>query len=213
MTPPRRPVGRRPGLTQTRQAILAAAQTAFTEKGYAEATIRQVAGAAGVDPALVLHYFGSKDGLFEAALRADQPTWGLVELAAEGDVHSLGERFVRHYLGLWENPEQSARMLAVFRAASVSPSAAAMVAALIGEAVMAPLARSIGSPNAELRATLAGSHLFGTSTARYVLHVEPLASLDRDALVGYLGPVIQHYLTGDLDQAQIEAASATTRGR
>jgi AcrR family transcriptional regulator len=212
MTPPRRPVGRRPGPTQTRSAILAAAQAAFTEDGYAGTTIRRVAAAAGVDQALVLHYFASKDGLFAAALRADPPLRGLVELA-EGDVRTLGVRLVRRYLAMWEDPRQSGRMLAVFRAASTSPSAAAMVTAFIGEAVMAPLARSIGSANAELRATLAGSHLFGTSVARYVLRVEPLASLPGEALVAHLGPVIQHYLTGDLDEPLLStspgAGSAT----
>jgi AcrR family transcriptional regulator len=200
MTPPRRPVGRRPGPTRTRSAILAAAQVAFAEDGYAGTTIRRVAAAAGVDQALVLHYFASKDGLFAAALRADPPLRELVELTEEGDVRTLGVRLVRRYLEMWEDPGRSGRMLAVFRAASTSPSAAAMVTAFIGEAVMAPLARSIGSANAELRATLAGSHLFGTSVARYVLRVEPLASLPGEALVAYLGPVIQHYLTGDLDE-------------
>ncbi|HEV7790956.1 MAG TPA: TetR family transcriptional regulator [Pseudonocardia sp.] len=212
MTRPPRPVGRRPGPTQTRADILAAAQTAFTEDGYAGATIRRVAGAAGVDQALVLHYFGSKDGLFAAALRANPPIRGLVELATQGDIHTLGERLVRQYLELWEDPESSGRLLAVFRAASVSPSAAATVAAFIGEAVMAPLARSIGSENAELRATLAGSHLFGTAAARYVLRVEPLASLDGEVLVGYLGPVIQHYLTGDLDEARSSTSSEAVGG-
>src|SRR5882757_1219698 len=104
MTPPRRPVGRRPGPTQTRSAILAAAQVAFAEDGYAGTTIRRVAAAAGVDQALVLHYFASKDGLFAAALRADPPLRELVELTEEGDVRTLGVRLVRRYLEMWEDP-------------------------------------------------------------------------------------------------------------
>ncbi|HTF49134.1 MAG TPA: TetR family transcriptional regulator [Pseudonocardia sp.] len=212
MAEPRRSTGRRPGPTQTREAILAAAQDAFAEDGYAGATIRGVARAAGVDQALVLHYFGSKDGLFAAALRVNPPLRGLAEVVGHGDVRNLGERLVRRYLELWENPETSCQLLAIFRAASVSPSASAMVAEFIGEQVMSPLARGIGSENAEVRATMAGSHLFGTAAARYVLRVEPLASLDGDTLVAIMGPVIQHYLTGELSAAPISPASATMPG-
>jgi AcrR family transcriptional regulator len=212
MAEPRRSTGRRPGPTQTREAILAAAQDAFAEDGYAGATIRGVARAAGVDQALVLHYFESKDGLFAAALRVNPPLRGLAEVVGHGDVRNLGERLVRRYLELWENPETSCRLLAIFRAASVSPSASAMVAEFIGEQVMSPLARGIGSENAEVRATMAGSHLFGTAAARYVLRVEPLASLDGDTLVAIMGPVIQHYLTGELSAAPISPASATMPG-
>jgi AcrR family transcriptional regulator len=212
MAEPRRSTGRRPGPTQTREAILAAAQDAFAEDGYAGATIRGVARAAGVDQALVLHYFESKDGLFAAALRVNPPLRGLAEVVGHGDVRNLGERLVRRYLELWENPETSCQLLAIFRAASVSPSASAMVAEFIGEQVMSPLARGIGSENAEVRATMAGSHLFGTAAARYVLRVEPLASLDGDTLVAIMGPVIQHYLTGELSAAPISPASATMPG-
>jgi AcrR family transcriptional regulator len=208
MAQPRRSTGRRPGPTQTRAAILAAAEAAFVEEGYAGATIRGVARAAGVDQALVLHYFESKDGLFAAALRTNPPLHGLVEVVGQGDIHDLGERLVRRYLRLWEDPETSTRLLAIFRAASMSASASAMVAEFIGEEVMAPLAEGIGSENAKVRATLAGSHLFGTSAARYVLRVEPLASLSGECLVAILGPVIQHYLTGDLDHAQISSPTA-----
>jgi AcrR family transcriptional regulator len=207
MAQPRRSTGRRPGPTQTREAILAAAEAAFVEEGYAGATIRGVARAAGVDQALVLHYFESKDGLFAAALRTNPPLHRLVEVVGHGDIHDLGERLVRCYLRLWEDPETSTRLLAIFRAASMSASASAMVAEFIGE-VMAPLAEGIGSENAKVRAALAGSHLFGTSAARYVLRVEPLASLAGECLVAILGPVIQHYLTGDLDHAQISPPTA-----
>src|SRR5882757_393210 len=200
MAQPRRSTGRRPGPTQTREAILAAAAAAFVEEGYAGATIRGVARAAGVDQALVLHYFESKDGLFAAALRTNPPLRALAEVAGQGDVHDLGERLVRRYLELWEDPVTSTRLLAIFRAASMSASASAMVA------------EGIGSENAKVRATLAGSHLFGTSAARYVLRVEPLASLDGDTLVAIMGPVIQHYLTGELSAAPIIPASATPPG-
>ncbi|TDD12963.1 TetR/AcrR family transcriptional regulator [Nonomuraea diastatica] len=193
-----RPGGRRPGATRTRIDILAAAQQSFAEHGYVLTTIRGVARAAGVDPALVLQFFGSKDGLFDAALRDDPPIRSLVSLAGEGDPSDLGARLAARYLELWEDPHTGPRMLAVVRAAGAAPSASAMVTAFMTDAVMLPLARAIDADQAELRATLTGAYLFGVATARYVLRVEPLAVLDRQAAVAYVAPVVQHHLTGDL---------------
>ncbi|MEV0234075.1 TetR family transcriptional regulator [Nonomuraea sp. NPDC050786] len=192
--------GRRPGVSGTREAILGAAQRSFAEHGYLATTIRGVASAAGVDPALVLQFFGSKDGLFDAALRADPPTRHLASLVGEGDVDDLGERLLRRYLELWEAPVTGARLLAVVRGASASPSASAMVAAFMADEVMLPLARAIGADRAELRANLTGAHLLGVATARYVLRVEPLASLEREDLIALLAPMVQRHLTGDLDR-------------
>lgn len=208
----RRPRGRRPGGNETREAILAAAQAAFTEHGYAGATIRGVAREAGVDQALVLHFFGSKDGLFEAALRANPPIRGLAEMLATAPWEELGERLVRHYLAMWEDPETSGRLRAIVSSVSVSPSAASMVARFIGEVAQEPLARRLGAEDARVRANLAGSHLFGTAAARYILRVEPLASLPREDLVTWLVPVIQHYLTGQPDQCE-RSAAASSSGR
>lgn len=190
--------GRRPGATRTREEILVAAQVAFAEQGYLDTTIRQVARAAGVDPALVIHFFATKDELFAAALRTNPPTERLLALADDGDVSHLGERLVRRYLELWEDGTTSGRMLAVARAASASASASRMVASFMSEDVMLPLARKIGSADAPLRANITGAHLFGLATARYVLRVEPLASLDRESIVTMVSPTIQRYLTGDL---------------
>ncbi|NJP92571.1 TetR/AcrR family transcriptional regulator [Nonomuraea sp. FMUSA5-5] len=175
-----------------------AAQQSFAERGYTATTIRGVATAADVDPALVLQFFGSKDGLFDAALRVDPPTRSLLTLVHESDADVLGERLLRRYLELWETPGTGARLLAVVRGSAASPSASAMVAAFMSEEVMLPLARAIGADHAELRANLTGAHLLGVATARYVLRVEPLASLDRERLVAIQAPVVQHHLTGDL---------------
>ncbi|MCK2218490.1 TetR family transcriptional regulator [Actinomadura sp. ATCC 31491] len=193
----RRAGGRRPGASGTREAILAAAQRSFAEHGYTATTVRGVASAAGVDPALVLQFYGSKDQLFDAALRADPPTRPLAALVREGGVADLGERLTRRYLELWEAPDTGARLLAVVRGASASPSASAMVAAFMSDEVMLPLARAIGADQAELRANLTGAHLLGVATARYVLRVEPLASLERERLVALLAPVVQRFLTGE----------------
>ena len=201
-----RPPGRPPGPTRTREAILGAALAKFVEDGYLATTIRAVATAAGVDQALVLHYFGNKDRLFAAALRTNMPTGQLRSLFDEGSPDDLGPRLADRYLQLWENPETAGRIAAAFRAASMSPSAATMVSEFVVEAVMGPLARALDTPDADLRASLAGSHLFGTAAARYLLRVEPLASLDRAAVVAMLGPVVQHYLTGELTEPELLAS-------
>jgi len=206
-----RPPGRPTGPTQTRAAILTAAHTKFVEDGYLATTIRGIATAAGVDQALVLHYFGNKDSLFAAALRSNTPTEQLVAELTTGDVTDLGARLADRYLLLWERPETAGRIAAALRAASMSPSAASMVSDFIVETVMRPLSHTLDSPDADLRANLAGSHLFGTAVARYQLKVEPLASLDRQEVVAMLGPVIQHYLTGDLTQVPDRSRAATIR--
>src|SRR5437763_9918327 len=102
---PKKPGGRRPGGSGTREAILGAAQACFAENGYVATTIRGVATRAGVDASLLLQFFGSKDGLFDAALRADPPTRELAALVQDGNVANLGERLLRRYLELWESPE------------------------------------------------------------------------------------------------------------
>jgi len=130
-------------------------------------------------------------------LRADSPTAGLVELAHQGDVGTLGARLVRQYLELWEDPAVSGRML---------------VAAFMREAVLLPLARRIGSTQAELRAALTGAHLLGIATARYVLRIERLASADRESLVGHLAPVVQRYLTGELHSSDFPPGTDTCDG-
>lgn len=209
--PPRRPPGRPPGPTRTRETILAAALTRFVEDGYVATTIRAVAQAAGVDQALVMHYFGNKDRLFAAALRSNAPSEQLVALYGEGELADLGARLAERYLLLWEQPETAGRMVATFQAASTSRSAASMVSDFVVEAVMRPLAGALVAPDAELRAALAASHLFGTAAARYLLRVAPLASLPRADVVARLGPVIQHYLTGELSAVERRAVPARER--
>ena len=204
--PAHRPPGRRPGPTQTRESILAAALTKFLEDGYVATTIRAIATEVGVDQALVLHYFGTKDRLFAAALRTTAPTEHLLPPFEEGELADLGIRLADRYLQLWEQPPTATRIAATLRAASMSPSAASMVSEFVTDAVMRPLASALGSPDADLRASLASSHLFGTAVARYLIKVQPLASLPRGALVDVLGPVIQHYLTGELTDLELGAA-------
>ena len=195
---PRSHTGRRPGANDTRARVLQAARTSFGERGFDGATIREIALRAGVDPALVHHYFGSKQQLFVAAMELPFDVTLTVLHLLDGPPDELGARFTRFFLELWEAPANRSLLLAVVRSASTDPVAAAMLRRLLAEGPFLALARAIDRPNAILRATLAGSQLIGLAMARYVVAVEPLASASTDLLVRALGPTIQRYLVGDL---------------
>lgn len=190
--------GRRAGTPQTREAILEAAMRAFGENGYGATTIRAVARAAGVDPALVMHFFGSKDGLFEAAIRAGGVPLGLLGELADGDPGTLGERLVSRYLSLWEDPRHGPGLRAVLGSAASSPAATKMIKEFVTQEVLQPLTKRLGVDHAETRGLLAGSQLIGLALTRYVLRIEPIAVLGHEELVRCVGPSIQRYLTGDL---------------
>jgi len=204
-----RPAGRRPGSEDTRGRILLAARAAFGERGFDGATIRGVAARAGVDPALVHHYFGSKQQLFMAAVEIPVDFATVVPALLDGPVDRLGERFIRFILGLWERPDLHPVLLGMVRSASTDPVAAGMVRRLLAEGPMLALVSALDRPDAALRASLAGSQFIGLVLARYVVAVEPLASMDVEALAVAVGPSIQRYLTGELgDQPDHRAALA-----
>ena len=190
--------GRRPGASGTREAILDAARRVFAERGYQQATIRGVAELAEVDPALVHHYFGTKQGLFVAAVRLPvNPVEELVTVLAS-DRDSTGERMIGVFLSVWDHAANNSPMLALVRSAVSDEQAAAMLREFITEEVLGRIAELLGSPDAKLRATLAGSQLIGLMMARYIIKVEPLASAPPAQVVAAVGPTLQRYLTGDI---------------
>lgn len=193
--------GRRPGVSGTREAILDAARRAFAEQGYQHATIRGVADLAGVDPALVHHYFGTKQGLFVAAMQLPvNPVEQLTAVLAE-DPGQAGERMVEVFLSIWDHAADQSPLLALVRSAVGDEHAAAMLREFITEEVLGPVARRLGSPDARLRATLVGSQIIGLAMARYIVRVEPLASAPAAQVAAAIGPTLQRYLTGDVGAA------------
>jgi AcrR family transcriptional regulator len=193
--------GRRPGNSGTRGAILDAARRAFAERGYQQATIREVAGMAGVDPALVHHYFGTKQNLFVAAVEIPvNPIEAFVSLVSE-DPETLGERLLTLFLSVWDRADNRSPVLALIRSAVSEERAAAMLREFITEEILGPIARQLGTPDATLRTSLVASQLVGLIMSRYVLRVEPLASARAEVLVAAVGPTLQRYLTGDLGVA------------
>lgn len=189
--------GRRPGESGTREAILDAARRAFADRGYEGATIRGIASRAGVDPALVHHFYGSKDRLFAAAMELPFTPSEILPSLLEGGPDGLGERILRFFLAVNDQPGAGS-FVALIRSASSHERAATMLREFISREVIGRLAASLGVPQAELRATLVGSQLAGLAMVRYVLRVEPLASADRETVIACVAPTLQRYLTGDL---------------
>jgi AcrR family transcriptional regulator len=193
--------GRRPGVSGTREAILDAARRAFAEQGYQRATVRDVAKLAGVDPALVHHYFGTKQDLFVAAVQLPiNPVPQLMAVLGE-DPDRTGERIVEVFLSVWDHAADRSPLLALIRSAVGDERAAAMLREFITEEVLGQLAHRLGSPDARLRATLVASQLIGLAMARYIVRVEPLASAPAAELTAAVGPTLQRYLTGDVAAA------------
>ena len=197
-----RRAGRRPGDGNTREAILEAARAAFAALGYDRTSIRGIAAEAEVDPALVLHYFGSKEELFVAALELPiQPGEVFARgLAAGRD--QLGSIVVRAFLEAWEPPETRVRLMAMLRSAMTNEAAMQMIRDLLVRQVFGPITELLGVPDARLRATLVGSQFIGLGMMRYVSRLEPLASASIDELVVAVGPTVQRYLTGDIGQPE-----------
>ena len=192
--------GRRPGEGDTRGAILTAARDEFAAGGFDGATIRGIAARAGVDPALVHHYFGAKDKLFEAAIDLPvAPETFLPQVLATVDRDRIGETVTRQFLWVWEDAANRPVFMAMLRSVVGNEQAASLVRERLSRQVFGPIAEVLGAPDAGLRANLIGAQFIGLALARYVGRVEPLASADVEALVAALGPTIQRYLFGDLE--------------
>jgi AcrR family transcriptional regulator len=193
-------VGRRPGAgSATREAILGAARRRFADLGFAGSSVRAVAADADVDPALVLHYFGSKADLFAAAVQLPVVPSEHLDPLEELDPSQLGEAIVRMITGVWEQPEALEAWLGLLRSATSDPRFARMLREFLTQILSERLAALLDTPDLELRLGLAASQIVGLGLARYVVGFEPLASLSTDELVAAVAPTLQRYFTGDLD--------------
>ncbi|MFD5715517.1 TetR family transcriptional regulator [Streptomyces pharetrae] len=180
----------------TRDRILAAAREQFSEHGYEKTSVRGIAKAAGVDSALVHHYFGTKEQVFQAAVETVfAPALRAPDVIFEGPADEVGERFARFLFGVWENPVTRTPLLAVLRSAVNNEVAAAVFRRLVTSQLLRRVAGRLDLPDAELRAELAAAQLVGVAMMRYVIKLEPLASADMDAIVARVAPVVQRHLT------------------
>lgn len=187
--------GRPAGGTDTREQILVAARAAFAERGYDGATLRAIAAAADVDAALVHHYFGTKEGLFVEAVRFPVRPSDLLTTVLAGGVDQLGDRVARTFLGIAGDPATRPALLALIRSATSHPQRAALLGEFISRGPLGHLAGQLTGVDARLRVELAVAQMIGVILQRYVLRLEPIASLTDDELVAYLGPALQRYFT------------------
>ncbi len=190
--------GRRPGSGDTRGRILASARAIFAERGFDGTTIRDVAARAEVDPALVHHYFGTKQRLFVAAMEFPIEIGAVIPAIAAGPPERIGDRIIAAFVGLWDRPEVRPTLLGVARSATTDPVAAAMFRGVLVDGPLQAIAGLLATPDAPMRATLVGSQLIGLAMVRYVAELEPIASMRPDELATLIGPTLTRYLLGDL---------------
>jgi len=195
---PKGRTGRRPGSSGSREAIAEAARRRFAELGYEGTTIRGIADEAGVDPALVPHFFGWKQKLFLSVMALPfEPEVVMPQILA-GSRAQAGLRFARFAVGVLEDPRSRRVLTGILRAAASEPDGADMVRDLIAQRIVGAISKSLAVDDAPLRANLVASQMVGLIMARHVIRLEPLASLDADALVEAIAPNLQRYLTRPL---------------
>ncbi|MEU7639625.1 TetR family transcriptional regulator [Streptomyces sp. NPDC039016] len=175
----------------TRAAILAAARDRFAAEGYDRATIRAIARDAGIDPSMVMRYYGNKEGLFAAASEIDLRPPDLTVVPPE----ERGARLVRHFIELWEGDERLTGMMRV----GVTNEAGAERMRQVFAAQTQPMIDAVCAVPEEVpaRAALVASQILGMALCRYVLRVAPAVDLSQDELVAWLAPTIQRYLTAE----------------
>ncbi|WP_329076800.1 TetR family transcriptional regulator [Streptomyces niveus] len=178
-----------------RERIMEAARTEFAERGYDKTSVRGIAKVAGVDPALVHHYFGTKEEVFGAAIEVSFEPALVIPTLLTGGTDGIGERLARYFIGVWENPVSRAPLLAIVRSALTNDAAAAMLRKFVLRRLLERIAVELDVPDPTLRAELAASHMIGIALLRYVIKAEPLASVETEEIVRLVAPTLQRYLT------------------
>ena len=186
--------GRRPGTPETRETILAAARRGFAIRGYDATSVREIATAANVDPALVIHYFGTKAGLFAAATGLPDGLPVLFERLAALPLHDFAPALVRAYLQLIDSDGSRNAILALVRSAVSNDKAATMLREFLTAQLLPVIGRFTPHPDAQLRASLVTAQLIGIATQRHVIRLEPLVKATPDEIVALAAPAIEQYL-------------------
>ena len=183
---------------QTRSAILLAARQLLAEKGYEGTTIRAVAAEAGIDPSMVMRYYGSKEGLFGAAVDVDLR----LPRAGQWPRERLGEMLASHVVSRWEGDLSDDLITMLLRSAGTNSAAAERLRSVFQHQVEGLVQEVAGpGPDARHRAGMISTQILGLALCRYVLELPPVVAMDGATLTKILGPVLQHYLFGDLEAA------------
>ncbi len=189
--------GPRPGGPDTRAEILTAAGAVFSHDGYARGSARAVAREAGVDPALVRHYFNSKTELFVEAMRPPLDLGAHAARLAEGDPALVGNRVMTFFVEVWDDPVQGPRMVALMRAALEHPEVADFVRGVIIDGVLQRVATAVGAKDPARAAITTASQVFGLAMLRHAARMEPVASEPAESLVARYGPILTRLLRED----------------
>ena len=192
--------GRRPGSNETRLAVLAAAQRQFAERGYDRSSLRSIAAEARVDQKLVGYFFGSKHALFVAATELPFAPDAAVTHVLTGDAARRGERLARLIVELLEDPEAGRKLIGLVRAAAAEPEAARMVGDLLGREIWGPAAGKLPIKQPVGAVNLIATQVLGLVMARYVIRIEPLASLSKEGVVELLSPALQRLPRGEVSR-------------
>ncbi len=169
----------------------------FTERGYDGATVRAIAQRAGMDPAMVNHWFGSKDSLFVAAMEIPVNPDDIIPRMLDGPAEQLAERILRTFLSVWD-ADGGGALAALMRSVASHEDAARMMREFVSRVILGRVVSTVAPDSAELRAALCGTQIAGLGMVRYVIRLEPLASADHDTVVTAIAPNLQRYLTGVL---------------
>jgi AcrR family transcriptional regulator len=196
IAPERRRQGRRPGSNDNRQRVLDAARARFAADGYAGATIRKIAGDAGVDASLVMQFFGSKEELFAAVMSITPRSLSGFSEAFEGSHATAGERVTRAFLNLWDgDAADSEPLIAMLRAAVSNEQSSIQLRGFLESRVSEALApRLEGDEDATIHAALVASMLVGVIVGRRIVRVGTLADADFETLVRLIAPGVQAIL-------------------
>lgn len=175
---------------KTRQAILEAARRLFYDRGYDGASVRQIAREVPIDPAMIMRYFGSKEGLFSAAVLID------LKLPDPNTIprDKAGEGLVRHFLNLWEGDRSAIGLPILLRSAVSNQDALDKIHTIFKEQVSPTVAGITSADDADTRAGLIVSQLFGLALCRYILKLPPVTDMTEEEIVDRIGPIVQHHL-------------------
>lgn len=187
--------GRRPGTPETRDEILAVARRQFATRGYEPTSLRAIAADAKVDPALLIHYFGNKEGLFTAAAGLPGRLSELLAGPGKASPREFSDSLVRVYLQLVDSDQGRNTILALVRSAVSNEKAAALLRDLLAAELLPVIGRHAEHQNAPLRASLVAAQLIGIAMLRHVIRVEPVAEASPDEIVAIVAPVIERYLS------------------
>jgi AcrR family transcriptional regulator len=193
--------GRRRGTSTTRATILDVAARRFANGGYDATSLRAIAAEAGVDPAVVLHFFGSKDGLFEAAVGWPFDPSGMLAELADNTSEPIAEHLARTFFGFWDDPTTGPALLAQLRSAMTHAASAALLREFLARRLFGHLGGLLDTPDADLRVNLAAGQLIGVALLRYALRVEPIASADVEELVDRCAAALAVILGSDAESS------------